>query len=73
MTNPKCVCLDKDEYSCYYLRLKKVSKSRAEKWLELGDDTTYCYCKCHAEQYKGKISEDMVDVFFTEWMKESRF
>ena len=75
MTNltKKCVCLDKDEYTCYYLRLRRKSKSRAEKLLESGDDTTYCWCKCHAEQYKGKISEDMTHIFFTEWMTESRF
>jgi len=73
-SNKKCVCLDEDEYSCYYLRLKKKSKSKAEKLLETGDDTDYCWCKCHAEHYlKAGQLKDMADVFFTEWMTKSRF
>jgi hypothetical protein len=36
--NKPCCCLDEDEYSCYYLRLKKrFGRKQAERYLEGAD------------------------------------
>ncbi len=73
--NKPCCCLDEDEYTCYYLRVKKrFGRKQAEKYLEDADDSTYCRCKCHADAYKAKGEDIISENFFDkEFMVKSEF
>jgi len=56
--NDICACLDKDEYTCYYLRYVETYHNKypaSDDDPEIDDvlpsDITYCWCWCHSGEY----------------------
>ncbi len=66
-----CVCEDKDEYTCYYLRYAEVFHEKfpghdddPEIDEVLFDDSIYCTCLCHAK-------DGNRDGFFEGWLTKN--